>query len=138
MHEPETIHDAKSELLLGAELFRRFDSEEAIPRLQRAASPKSPQGIREEALAFLASAQMERERFTEAQATVDTLLKITKNAAFRERAELFRAQIALAQGRRDEARREFQAFMTRHPASKLKDQAKMYLDQMGSEKPTPE
>ena len=138
VHEPETIHDAKSQLQLGMELFRRFDSEEAIPRLERAASPKSPAAVREQALAYLASAQMERERFAEAGATVDTLLRITKNTGQREKAELFRAQLALAQGKRDEARREFQAFLTRHPASKLKDQAKMYLDQMGSDQPKSE
>ncbi len=138
IHEPETINDPKAELQLGMELFRRFDSEEAIPRLQRAASPKAPAATREEALAYLASAQMERERFAEAGATVDTLLKITKNAGQREKAELFRAQLALAQGKRDEARREFQAFLTRHPESKLKDQAKTYLDQMGSDQPKSE
>lgn len=138
VHEPETIQDPKSQLQLGMELFRRFDSEEAIPRLQHAASPKSPTAVREEALAFLASAEMERERFAEAGVAVDTLLKITKNAGQRERAELFRAQIALAQGKRDEARRQFQAFLTRHPESKLKDQAKMYLDRMGSEQPKSE
>lgn len=132
VHEPETIGDPKSQLAIGADLFRRFDSEEAIPRLERAASPKSPSAVREPALAYLASALMERERFAEAGTAVDTLLRITKDTDRREKAELFRAQIALAQGKRDEARREFQAFVSRHPASKHKDEAKMYLDQMAA------
>ena len=132
VHEPETIGDPKSELELGAELFRRFDSEEAIPRLERAASPKSPAPIREAALAYLASAQMDQEHFAEAGATIDTLLNVAKNPEWREKAELFRAQLDLAQGKREQARRAFQTFLDRHPSSKHRDEAKSYLDRMGA------
>ncbi|MGH9440686.1 MAG: hypothetical protein ACRD16_00260 [Thermoanaerobaculia bacterium] len=130
VHEPETIQNARSELQLGIELFQRFDSEEAIPRLERASSPKAPSAVRDEALAYLASAQMEREMFGDAESTIATLLRITKNPDRREKAELFRAQLALARGKREEARREFQSFVNRHPESKHRAEAKAYLDQM--------
>jgi thiol-disulfide isomerase/thioredoxin len=72
VHEPETIHDGKSQLELGKELFRRMDSEEAIPRFERASSgPKTPPAVREEALSYLASAQMDLEHFTDARATIE-------------------------------------------------------------------
>src|SRR5450759_3119993 len=75
VHEPETIDNAKAVLELGKELFRRVDAEEALPRLQRAATlPKATPAVREEALAYLASAQMELERFADARATTGKLL----------------------------------------------------------------
>ncbi len=140
VHEPETIADAKAELELGKELFRRVDSEEAIPRLQRASkSPKAAPAVREEALAYLASAQMELERFADSRATTERLLKTAKDPDRREKAELFLAQIMLAEGRRDDARRDFQSFLTRHPESKHKAEAKGYLDQMKTpDEPKPE
>jgi hypothetical protein len=131
VHEPETIDNAKAELELGKELFRRVDAEEALPRLQRAATlPKATPAVREEALAYLASAQMELERFADARATTEKLLRIAKDLERREKAELFRAQISLAEGKRDEARREFQSFLSRHPSSKLGDEAKSYLEKL--------
>jgi len=131
VHEPETIDNAKAELELGKELFRRVDAEEALPRLQRAATlPKATPAVREEALAYLASAQMELERFADARATTGKLLRIGKDRERREKAELFRAQISLAEGKRDEARREFQSFLSRHPSSKLRDEAKSYLEKL--------
>lgn len=131
VHEPETIADPRSELSLGAELFRRFDSEEALPRLERAArSPKADPETREEALAFLASAQLDLNRVAESRATVESLLKLTKNPVRREKAELFRAQVALAEGHRDEARRRYQDFLKKHPDSKLKPQAEAVLREL--------
>jgi tetratricopeptide (TPR) repeat protein len=131
VHEPETIANAKAELELGKELFRRVDSAEALPRFERAAAaPGAAPAVREEALAYLASSQMELEKFDDARATTEKLLKTAKDPDRREKAELFRAQIMLAEGRREDARRDFQSFLTRHPESKHKDEAKSYLDQM--------
>ena len=133
VHEPETIGSSKAELELGKELFRRLDSAEALPRLQRAASAQNAApAVREEALAYLASAQMELEKFEDARATAQKLMKTAKDPDRREKAELFQAQIMLAEGRQDDARRDFQAFISRHPESKHRAEAKEYLDRMNS------
>ena len=128
IHEPESIDDPKAELLLGAELYRRFDSEEAIPRLERASrSARADEPTREQALAYLASAQLELHRIEDAKASVAAILRSTKDAFRREKAELFLGQISLAEGKRAEARRQFEEFVKKHPASRLKPEAEAFL-----------
>jgi tetratricopeptide (TPR) repeat protein len=132
IHEPETLDDPKAELSLGAELYRRFDSEEAVARLERAArSPRADSETREQALAFLASAQLELNRVADSKASVDEILKSTKDPARREKAELFRAQVSLAEGKRAEARRRYQDFLKDHPGSKLRSEAETLLKGLG-------
>jgi tetratricopeptide (TPR) repeat protein len=128
VHEPETIDDPAAELELGRALYERFDAEGALPRLKRAASsPRADRGTRETALAYLASAQLDLGRIEAARVTAEELLSSTKNPALREQAELFRAQISLAEGDPGDARKRFEAFLEKHPDSPRRSEVQELL-----------
>ncbi len=102
----------------GRELYARKDIEAARPRLKRATvAPNPPPGVRESALQGLAAAELELGQFAPARKTIDTLIRTTRNAEQKERAELFRAQIPLAEHKPEEALALYKQFARDHPAS---------------------
>lgn len=129
IHEPEFQDDPKQELALGTELALRFDPEEAAPRFERAAHALDAE-TRDRALTYLASAQFKLKRYADSRATLGKILVVSKDADLREQAELFVSQIALAEGKRDEARRTVLAFLRDHPDSKRRGGAQTMLDSM--------
>jgi thioredoxin-related protein len=109
---------AKEALETGGELFRRSDPGAALPRLKRAvAAPGATVPQREDALELLAAVQLDLSQPGSARQTIEQLLAKTKDRARRERAEIFRAQIPLAENRPAEALLLFHKFQKDHPTS---------------------
>jgi hypothetical protein len=109
---------AKEAFDTGNELYYRSDPQAALPRLQRAASaPGAPASQREDALELLAAAQLDLGTPAASRQTVERLLTTTKDRVRRERVEIFRAQIPLAENRPAEALALFRKFQKEHPTS---------------------
>ncbi len=109
---------AKEAFETGNELFRRSDPGAALPRLRRAvAVPGAPTAQREDALEVLAAVELDLGQAASSRQTIERLLKSTRDRARRERAELFRAQIPLAENRPLEALALFHQFQKDHPSS---------------------
>jgi thioredoxin-related protein len=109
---------AKEALETGTELYRRSDPAAALPRLKRATSaPGATVPQREDALELLAAVQLDLSQPGSARQTIEQLLATTKDKPRRERAEIFRAQIPLAENRPAEALLLFHKFQKDHPTS---------------------
>lgn len=109
---------AKEALDTGGELYRRSDAGAALPRLRRAVSvPGATTAEREDALELLAAVELDLGQSSSSRQTIERLLKTTKDRPRRERAEIFRAQIPLAENRPAEALALFHKFQKDHPAS---------------------
>lgn len=108
----------KEALETGNELYQRSDPEAALPRLRRAAAAAGAKGTDlEVALELLAATELDLGQSKVARRTIDRLIALTKDPARRERAELFRAQIPLAENRPAEALALFRKFQKDHPKS---------------------
>ena len=108
----------KEALETGIELYRRSDPEAALPRLRRAAAAPGAKGMeRQDALELLAATEFDLGQADASRRTIERLLAMTKDPARRERAELFRAQIPLAENRPVEALALFRKFQKDHPES---------------------
>jgi tetratricopeptide (TPR) repeat protein len=102
----------------GKELYGRSDSEAALPRLKRAlTAPGADSKQREDAQELLAAVYLDSGQPAVSQRTIEQLIATTKDRQRRERAELFRAQIPLAENRPAEALALFQKFEKDHPTS---------------------
>jgi tetratricopeptide (TPR) repeat protein len=109
---------AKRALETGRKLYEMSDPETALPRLRRAASAAGATvEQREEALELAAAAELDLGQPTASRKTIQQLLAATKDRGRRERAELFRAQIPLAEDRPAEALALFRRFQKEHPTS---------------------
>jgi hypothetical protein len=105
------------------QLFARFDFAESRSRFQRAiAAPDASPATRDGAKEGLAAAELQLKDPAKARQTIDGLIATTKDPEVRERAELFRAQIPLAQNQPEEALVLYKKFQKDHPQSKYKDQ----------------
>ncbi len=108
----------KEALETGSELYQRSDPEAALPRLRRAAAaPGATVGEREDALELLAAVEFDLAQPALSRKTIERLLATTKDRARRERAEIFRAQIPLAENKPAEALALFRKFQKDHPTS---------------------
>ena len=101
-------------------------SEARFQRLAR--DPKSPAAIREKALGYLTSLEMDSGRFDEAVAHLDTLIATAQDAVLRMRAELRRAEVEIARGRKDLAAWRLKDFVKAHPDTPLAKDAQALLD----------
>jgi thioredoxin-related protein len=120
-------------LATGRELYERSDPGAALPRLVRAAShPKATAAQRDEAREVLAAVEMELERPAAARQTINRLIATTKSAERRERAELFRAQIPLAENKPAEALALFRKFAKDHPRSAHLPQVREIVEKLES------
>ncbi len=108
----------KEALETGTELYRRSDPEAALPRLRRAAVAPGAKGMeRQDALELLAATEFDLGQADASRRTIEKLIAMTKDTARKERAELFRAQIPLAENRPAEALALFRKFQKDHPQS---------------------
>ena len=108
----------KEALDTGSELYRRSDPEAALPRLRRAAVAPGAKGTeRQDALELLAATELDLGQAKASRLTIERLIAMTKDPARKERAELFRAQIPLAENRPVEALALFRKFQKDHPRS---------------------
>jgi hypothetical protein len=102
----------------GNELYHRSDPQGALPRLKRAVTaPGGTREQREDALELLAAIELDLGRPADSRKTIARLIAGTKDNRRRERAELFRAQIPLAENRPAEALALFRKFQKDHPTS---------------------
>jgi thioredoxin-related protein len=110
--------DALVALRTGSELYQRSDPGAALPRLKRVvAHPKATQDQRDEAREILAAVELDLGQPKASRQTIDRLIATTKSAERRERAELFRAQLPLAENKPAEAIALFKKFRKDHPRS---------------------
>ncbi len=109
---------AKEALETGRELYQRSDSAAALPRLQRAASaPNAPAAVHDEAREILAAVLLDLGQIASSRRTIDRVLATSRDPLRRERAELFKAQLPLAENKPAEALALFKKFQKDHPKS---------------------
>jgi hypothetical protein len=114
---------AQAALDAGRELYRLTDSAAAQPRLARAISvPKAPPPVRDEAREILAAVEQDLGHLTASRDTIERLIATTRDPDRRERAELFRAQLSLADNKPADAYALFQKFQKDHPQSPYRSQ----------------
>ncbi|MCA1581202.1 MAG: thioredoxin fold domain-containing protein [Acidobacteria bacterium] len=112
----------------GRELYQRSDSAAALPRLQRAASsPQSPPAVRDEAREILAAVELDLGQVASSRRTIERLLATSRDPLRRERGELFRAQLPLAENKPAEALALFKKFQKDHPKSPYIEQVNAML-----------
>ncbi len=118
----------------GKELYRRGDSSGALPRLKRAVSaPGGTTVAREDARELLAAVELDGGDTAASRQTIHRLITTTKDARRRERAELFRAQIPLAENKPEEAYALFVKFEKDHPKSPYLSQVRALIARMTGE-----
>jgi hypothetical protein len=119
----------------GRDLYQRRDSAAALPRFARVANaPDSTAAERDSALELEAAALLDVGRAADSEKAIDKLIATTKDADMRERGELFRAQLPLSEGKKDEALRRFQAFRKAHPKSKYASEVDQLIQKLESAK----
>jgi thioredoxin-related protein len=122
---------AKEALETGNELYQRLDPQSALSRLKRVlAAPDATVKQREDALELKAAVELELSVPSASRSTIEQLLATTKDRQRRERAELFRAQIPLAENRPAEALALFRKFQTDHPTSPHIERVKELVQQL--------
>lgn len=120
----------------GRQLFARFDYAESRPRFKRASvAPDAKPALREAAMEGLAASELQLGQSAQARKTIDQLIRTTKSPDMRERAELFRAQIPLAENKPDEALALYRRFEKDHPKSKYLDQVRTFIARLEPAEP---
>ncbi len=120
---PQLVFDAAQQTYLrggGAQSESRFR--------RLAGDGKTPPAIREQSLGYLTSLEMESGRFDDAVSHLDTLIAAAQDPALRERAELRRADVEIARGRKDLATWRLKEFLKAHPDSPLAAEAQALLN----------
>lgn len=124
---------ASEALETGRELYERSDPASALARLTRAAThPKATAVQREDAREIQAAVELELERPGAARQTINRLIATTRSPQRKERAELFRAQIPLAENKPGEALALFRKFMKDHPKSPHLVQVTEFVERLES------
>jgi tetratricopeptide (TPR) repeat protein len=112
----------------GRELYARSDPAAALPRLKRASvAPKPQPGVRENALEGLAEVELELGDTQASRDAIEKLAATTKDPAQKERADLFRAQLPLAEKKPAEALALYKKFLKDHPSSPYRAQVEGYI-----------
>lgn len=127
----EAAEPANLQLVFEAarQTYQRGGGAQAESRFRRLVSdPKTPAAIREQSLGYLTSLEMESRRFDDAVIHLDTLIATAQDPALKQRAELRRADVEIARGRRDLAAWRLKEFLKAHPDSPLAVEAKALLD----------
>ena len=127
----ETADPSNPQLVFEAALltYQRGGGALAEARFQRLArDPKTPDAIKEQALGYLTSLEMESGQFDEAVAHLDTLIATAQDPVLKMRAELRRADVEIARGRKDLAAWRLKEFVKAHPDAPLAAEAQALLD----------
>jgi hypothetical protein len=127
--EKENPGDLAAVYEVARQLFARGAREQAEGRFRRlVADPKASADVREESKAYLASIDLDAGRFDDATGLLDDLAANAKDPQLRERAELRRADVELARGRKDLAAYRLKEFLKAHPGSPRAAEAQALLD----------
>jgi tetratricopeptide (TPR) repeat protein len=121
----------------GAELYQRNDPTAALPRLRRAVSARdATASIREEARELLAAVELDLGQVAASRATIQRLIATTSDSLRRQRGELFRAQLPLAENKPAEALALFRKFLKDHPNSPYRKQVSDMLEKASAAPPS--
>jgi hypothetical protein len=121
---------------IARQLFQRGAREQAESRFRRlGADPNLSPGLKEQVDGYLASIDLDAGRFEEATKLLDGLIASAKSPQLRERAELRRADVEIARGRKDLAAYRLKEFKKAHPDSPLVVEAQALLDAMQGKTP---
>jgi len=134
----ETAEPANLQLVFDAahQMYQRGGGAQSESRFRRLASDaQAPATIREQSLGYLTSLEMESGRFDEAVSHLDTLIATAQDPALRQRAELRRADVEIARGRKDLAVGRLREFRKAHPGSSLDGEARALLDALQGKAP---
>jgi thiol-disulfide isomerase/thioredoxin len=127
---------AREALETGAELYQRVDPAAALPRLRRAvAAPDTTALIREDARELLAAVELDLGQIAASRATIDRLIATARDSLRRQRGELFRAQLPLAENKPADAVALFQKFLKDHPNSPYRKQVSEMLEKVSGPPP---
>ncbi len=131
LEAPVDSLSADEALAIGRELYARTDLAASVPYLRRAASAPGPgPAVRETALEGLAAAELESGDAAASRKTIDRLIATTKSPDQKERAELFRAQIPLAQNDPAAALALYRQFVKDHPDSKYNERVRSLIERL--------
>ncbi|HWZ85278.1 MAG TPA: hypothetical protein VN032_03705 [Thermoanaerobaculia bacterium] len=115
----------------GRALYARFDYEGAASRLLRASvAPDVKPEMRESALMGLAAADRQLGRYDQARRAADKVITTTKSADQKERAELFLAELALAQNHPGDALAAYKKFAKDHPKSPYLEKVRGFISRL--------
>lgn len=121
--------DAKLVFAVARESFKRGGDGAAEPRFARLANDaRTPADLREQSLGYLSTIQLDAGRPDEAAASLDSLLAVAKDPALKQRAELRRAEVEIARGRKDLAVGRLKAFKKEWPGSPMVSEADKLLE----------
>jgi thioredoxin-related protein len=127
---------AREALETGRQLYDRLDSGSALPRLRRAVSaPDATPEIRDEAREALAAVELDLGQIAASRQTTERLIATTRDKKRRERAELFRAQIPLAENKPEEAVQLYRKFRKDHPDSEFRAKVDAILQRLTGSAP---
>lgn len=126
--EKQDPADAKVVFDVARETFRRGGDRIAEPRFERLANdPKSSPEIREQSLAYLATIELDAGRPDRADGYLEKLLLVAKDPVLKQRAQLRKADVEIARGRRDLAIARLKGFKIEWPGSPLVAEADALL-----------
>ncbi len=122
----------------GRALYDRFDFEGAAARLRRATTaPGGTPELRASALEGLAAAQLELGETAASRRSIDALIAMSKDPAQKERAELFSAQIWLAENKPAEALKAYKQFAKDYPGSSYIEKVRGFIAKLEAAAPRP-
>ncbi len=134
--EKQDPADAKVVFDVARETFRRGGDRIAEPRFERLADdPKAPPEIREQSLAYLATIELDAGRPDRADGYLEKLLAVVKDPVLKQRAQLRKADVEIARGRRDLAIARLQGFKKEWPGSPLVAEADALLQALTAATP---
>jgi hypothetical protein len=127
--EAENPGNAPAVYEVARQLFQRGGREQAETRFRRlAADPNVAPELKEQVNGYLVSIDLDARRFDEAAKRLDTLIATAKDPALKQRAELRRADVEIARGRKDLATWRLKEFLKAYPDSPLAAEAQALLD----------
>jgi hypothetical protein len=116
--ERRTPADLELVFAVAVETFKRGGDSSAESRFRRlSTSAGASPAMREKCLAFLATIEMDSGRHDDAVRDLDTILAGSGDPGIREKAELRRAEVEIARGRKDLAAARLKDFKKNHPDS---------------------
>jgi tetratricopeptide (TPR) repeat protein len=120
----------------GRALYARFDYDGAAQRLQRAAdAPGVKPEMRESALLGLAAAERQLGHMSAARGAARKVVATTKNADQKERAELFLAELDLAENKPGDALVAYKKFAKDHPKSPYLEKVRGFIARLEAAAP---
>ena len=135
--ETENPGNAPAVYEVARQLFQRGGREQAETRFRRlVANPNLAPELREQVNGYLASIDLDAGRLGEATKRLDTLVATARDPALKQRAELRRADVEIARGRKDLATRRLKEFLKAHPDSPLAAEAQALLDALQGKAPS--